>query len=377
MKTTSASTFAIRTVRLAATLAVATVLSVAAVAPFAPAEAAPKAGFGNRGTRTFQAPPQTQTAPRTAQPIERTQAQRPAQPATPGATGTAQPGGFMNGFGGTMLKGLLIGGLIGALLGGGFGGFAGFLGLILQVALIAGGIWLVMRLIRSRQQPAAAGAGGPLNRDAGPGLGGGGLGGMPGDRGPSAPGGAGQPPAGYGPPSGYDPPAGQRPATGGLGGLLGGLGGLGGNRQARLEPSDDLGLDGTDFEAFERLLGQIQTAFGRGDLETLREHTTHEVFQELESQLDEMKRQGLVNEISGVKLLRGDLAEAWREGMSEYATVAMQFEMVDATRETATGRVVDGDPERPTEITQVWTFWRQRGTGAPGPWVLSAMQDVE
>ncbi len=37
------------------------------------------------------------------------------------------------------------------------------------------------------------------------------------------------------------------------------------------------------------------------------------------------------------------------------------------------GRVVEGDPNQPTEATEVWTFMRSRG----GPWLLSAIQQVE
>jgi predicted lipid-binding transport protein (Tim44 family) len=34
---------------------------------------------------------------------------------------------------------------------------------------------------------------------------------------------------------------------------------------------------------------------------------------------------GLINRVTDVKLLQGDLAEAWREGRTEHATVAMRF----------------------------------------------------
>jgi len=36
-----------------------------------------------------------------------------------------------------------------------------------------------------------------------------------------------------------------------------------------------------------------------------------------------------------VKLLRGDLAEAWREGNADYATVAMNFALKDSMVERA------------------------------------------
>ena len=49
---------------------------------------------------------------------------------------------------GGLAGGLLAGGLIGMMMGGSmFGaGFAGFLGVLLQMALIGGVIWLLLRL---------------------------------------------------------------------------------------------------------------------------------------------------------------------------------------------------------------------------------------
>ncbi|RVM02011.1 hypothetical protein CN134_35530, partial [Sinorhizobium meliloti] len=74
-------------------------------------------GFGSRGSRTFSTPPVTRTAPAPAAPIDRTMTPRQnAQPSTstnPAAqnrTTNARPG-FFSGFGGSMLGGLMMGGL--------------------------------------------------------------------------------------------------------------------------------------------------------------------------------------------------------------------------------------------------------------------------
>ena len=79
-----------------------------------------------------------------------------------------------------------------------------------------------------------------------------------------------------------------------------------------------------------------------------------------------------VNKVSDVKLLQGDLAEAWREGETDYASVAMRFSLVDKTLERATGRVVAGSdtPGR-----------SDRGLGpsrgrAAASWELSAIQQT-
>ena len=73
--------------------------------------------------------------------------------------------------------------------------------------------------------------------------------------------------------------------------------------------------------------------------------------------------------VDDVKLLQGDLAEAWQEGTTDYATVAMRFSLIDRTVDKATGRILEGS-EQPTETTEVWTFRRDQN----GPWKLSAIQ---
>ena len=79
----------------------------------------------------------------------------------------------------------------------------------------------------------------------------------------------------------------------------------------------------------------------------------------------------MVNQLSAVKLLRGDLAEAWREGNDEYATVAMRYSLIDRTLDRASGRLAEGS-DRPQETTELWTFMRVSG----GKWLLSAIQQT-
>ena len=106
------------------------------------------------------------------------------------------------------------------------------------------------------------------------------------------------------------------------------------------------------------LLDFIQTPAGQGLLGAVAGYAAN-------------AQRGLVNRTSDVKLLQGDLSEAWREDEFEYATVAMRFSLVDQMIERASGRVVEGGPQ-PVEVTELWTFVRKRG----GAWILSAIQQA-
>jgi predicted lipid-binding transport protein (Tim44 family) len=288
-----------------------------------------RGGMGSRGSRTFSPPPATNTAPSQAAPIQRS--------VTPPASAQQQPGssapqpGMSGGFGRSLLGGLaggLLGaGLFGLLTGqgffGGMGGFASIIGLLFQIAFLAFLARLAFQWWQGRQTAAV------------------GLG-----------------PRSGGNLFGFDPRA--------------GFGGGGARPGARTQP---LQLSAADFPAFERLLGATQEAYSREDVNALAGLATPEMVGYLNEEFDEHRRRGVINKVSGVKLLQGDLSEAWREGSDEYATVAMRFALNDVTEDRATGRIVSGDSTTPTQLTQVWTFRRPAGA-PPEAWKLSAMQEA-
>ncbi|MCW5736988.1 MAG: Tim44 domain-containing protein [Enhydrobacter sp.] len=299
-------------------------------------------GGGSRGSKTNQAPPPTQTAP-AAKPVERSVTPSQQAQARPNAAPGATQGGFFarNPFMSGLMGGLLGAGLIGMLFGGGFGGFggmAGMLGLLLQLALIGGLGYLAYRLIKGRSAAPAA----PRPAFAG---------GMP------APG-----PGPAGSPMG-------RSLLAGLGG--GGAGAGTGAGAAAATASSNLAIAPEDFNTFERMLSDIQSAFSKGDLAALRTMVTPEMLGYFSEQLSVNASRGVENKVEAVKLEQGDLAEAWSEGGIDYASVAMRFSMIDVTRRIADGTIVEGNAQVRTEATEVWTFLRSRG----GNWILTAISE--
>ncbi len=308
-------------------------------------------GFGSRGTRTFQSPAVTRTAPNTATPIDRTMTQPQNTPSSAQQQGfgqnrpATQGRGLFGGFGGSLLGGLALGGLIGMLMGNGFGGGIGFLGLLLQMALILGAVTLAMRFFGRNRQTASAGYSprGSAGTEYAPGNSGFGTSGFGGSdtRGPAM-------------------PAFKIPSIGG------------GQRQETPRPADEIGVGQGDLDTFETILKQVQTAYANEDYAALRKLTTPEAMSYLAEELSDNATRGLKNEVSDVSLVQGDVSEAWQEDGADYATVAMRYESIDVVRERATGRVVEGDPDKLTEAVELWTFLRKRG----GDWQVSAIQGV-
>ena len=286
--------------------------------------------FGSRGARTFSAPSATPMAPRAA-PMERSMTspndsifRRPAP--------FSQGGFFSGGFGRGLLGGFIGAGLFGLLFGhglfGGLGGGMSILGLLLQIGLLFLLFKFVMGFVRGRR-PAFQGAA-------------------------------------------FDSRRGPRIRPGGehAGGFAGfGGGAAGAPRDTKLEVAP------ADFSVFEQRLVAIQSAFGAEDFDRLRALATPEMASYFAEELAGNAKKGLVNRVSDVKFLQGDLSEAWREQQGEYATVAMRFSLIDTMADRVSGKIVSGDPAAPQQATEVWTFARHVG-GAPGDWKLSAIQQA-
>jgi len=312
----------IKTLIVAAALAMPVAIAVSSSVDARPG------GGGSRGMRTWSAPPTTRTAPNTAQPMQRSITQPGAT--NPAAGAAASRGGFFNRPGMGMLGGLAAGflgaGLFGMLFGGGLfsglGSLSSIFGLIIQLALI----YFVVRLAMSWWQRRNASAYASASAAPGP-----------------------------------APAPDQGPLANARSGFGFGLGG--GANDVPLEIKPD------DYDTFERLLGEVNDAWSKQDIAKLHTLATPEMVSYFTQDLNANKERGVVNLVSDVKLLQGDLAEAWREGQTDYATVALRFSLIDKTVEQATGRLVEGS-DTPTEVTDVWTFTRRPGTG----WELSAIQ---
>ncbi len=289
-----------------------------AVAP-ALSWARPVFSGGSRGTHTYTPVPGTSTSPYGAAPM-----QRSMTPNYGSSTGSGYGSSYGSRYGGSPFTSGLLGGLIGAgiggmLFGGGFfGGMhggGGFLGFLIQMALLYfAARWLFRRFAGV---PVAAGPGFfARNFAAAPGLG-----------------------SGFG-------------------------GGMG-------RSSRPVAIQQSDYQAFEQVLKNVQAAWSAHDLNGLSQFATPEMVGYFGEQMAEQASRGVRNQVTDVRLQQGDLAEAWSEGSREYATVALRYSMVDVTFDPSR-RVVDGSLTERVTATEVWTFVRTPG----GRWVLSAIQQT-
>lgn len=285
--------------------------------------------LGSRGGQTFNLPPSTVTAPKAAAPIERSMTSFGTRaPAVARPVIMAVPSRF-GGYGAVLAGGLAGAALFALLWSAVSAGSVSDIGPIMQIALIAGAAWLLLTFGRGPKKPALA-------------------------RGPSG-----------------SPTAAARNMLERFRQTLASNGGFaaGGGPSA-------LAIGSADYDRFEELLQDIQRAYGRDNSFALGAMTTPEMFSYASQDLAENAKTGVRNELSGVNLLQGDLSEAWHETGSDYATMAMRYDLIPVVAQQGSGRATSGVRIASEEVTELWTFRRDDRDPEQG-WQLSAIQQVE
>jgi predicted lipid-binding transport protein (Tim44 family) len=276
--------------------------------------------MGSRGLRSYEN--------NSAQPLSRSMTPAPQSPMQPGfAPAAPSP---MYGGGSFFQRHPFLTGLAGGFLGSWLFGHSGYaadgsaggsgMGMLLEIVIIGGLIYLAFRLFRGRAfSPAGAGRV-PFS--------------MPRSAGASA-------------------------------------------AAARPDRGRDINLGDGDLAAFQALHAAVQEAWSAGDLGRLRRLMTPEMLSYFSEELTRNASQGVQNIVSDLQLVKGELTESWEEGDLQYGTAYMRWRAVDYI--VRLGRspgdpdyIVSGNPRNPTEAEEVWTFVRRRG----GDWLLSAIQQV-
>jgi predicted lipid-binding transport protein (Tim44 family) len=284
------------------------ILILAMAAFYLLAEAAEAARLG--GGRSFGSRPSYQRSAPAPAPSPTSPQMSPGQPTSqmPGtATGMRPLGG--------MFGGLLMGGLIGSLLfGGGMQG-AGGIGL-LDIILLGGGLYLLMRFLRARRMAAETAGAGSMSFDRGPAQGWGS--------------------------SGYAPSADAAADT-------------------DAAPSVPPGFDSEEFLKGAKLIyTRLQTSWDKRDLEDIHQFTSPEVFEEIQRQTQEDPTPGKTE----LLLITPKILEVREMDGQTVASVLYDVMMRE------------NNAEMSRQVREIWHFSRAAGN-SDAFWVLEGIQQVE
>lgn len=112
----------------------------------------------------------------------------------------------------------------------------------------------------------------------------------------------------------------------------------------------------------------IVTAFSGGDKDKLKGLLSDEVFDNFARVIDGRATRGETLETKLVAIRSAAITGAEMRGQTAFVTVTFVSEQINVTRDKE-GRIVDGEPGRAEDVTDVWTFARNTRSRDPN-WAL-------
>jgi predicted lipid-binding transport protein (Tim44 family) len=141
---------------------------------------------------------------------------------------------------------------------------------------------------------------------------------------------------------------------------------------------DAIAAEDPSFDAQHFLTGaraayeMIVTAYAAGDRRSLKNLLSPEVYEGFEAAIAERESKGETVETRFVSLDTAEFIGAEQRGGVAQITVRFVSQLISATRDRS-GAVIDGSPEKVTEVTDVWTFARDVASRDPN-WKLVATE---
>jgi predicted lipid-binding transport protein (Tim44 family) len=117
----------------------------------------------------------------------------------------------------------------------------------------------------------------------------------------------------------------------------------------------------------------IVLAFANGDRRALKDLLSSEVYDSFDAVIKDREKRDQKTETRFVSIEKAELTGAEARDRTAQLTVRFVSQMISVTRDK-TGTIVDGNPDKISDITDVWTFardissrdpnWKLVGTGS-------------
>jgi predicted lipid-binding transport protein (Tim44 family) len=138
----------------------------------------------------------------------------------------------------------------------------------------------------------------------------------------------------------------------------------------------DKGFDPRHFltgaRAAYEMIVVVVVAFAQGDRRTLREWLSKDVYDSFDGVIRERESRGETSETRFVTIDTTEIAGAELRGRTAQLTTRFVSQIVSVTRDKS-GNVTDGNADKVTDVTDVWTFARDVTSRDPN-WKLVATE---
>ena len=141
---------------------------------------------------------------------------------------------------------------------------------------------------------------------------------------------------------------------------------------------DAIVAEDSNFDAKHFITGartayeMVVTAFAEGDRRQLRSLLSREVFEGFDAAISEREGRGETAETRFVSIDGSTITAAELRGRTAQITIRFVSKLVSATRDRS-GAVIEGNAEKVTDVTDVWTFARDVSSRDPN-WKVVATE---
>jgi predicted lipid-binding transport protein (Tim44 family) len=136
---------------------------------------------------------------------------------------------------------------------------------------------------------------------------------------------------------------------------------------------EDPSFDAKHFVAGSRAAYEmIVTAYAEGDRRNLKNLLSREVYDGFDTAIRERETKGETAESRFVSIDKADITAAEMRGRTAHVTVHFVSQLVSLTRDR-NGTVIEGSPDKVTDVNDVWTFARDISSRDPN-WKLVATE---
>jgi len=116
----------------------------------------------------------------------------------------------------------------------------------------------------------------------------------------------------------------------------------------------------------------IVLAYAEGDRRSLKNLLSRDVYEGFEAAIRERENKGETVETRFVAINKSDVTGAELRGRTAQITVRFVSQLISVTRDKS-ANVIEGNPEKVTDVTDVWTFARDLASRDPN-WKLVATE---
>ena len=136
---------------------------------------------------------------------------------------------------------------------------------------------------------------------------------------------------------------------------------------------EDKSFDAKHFVAGARAAYEmIVLGYAEGDRRTLKNLLSRDVYEGFEAAIRARENKGETVETRFVSIDKSDVSGAELRGRTAQITVRFVSQLISVTRDKS-GNVIEGSPDKVTDVTDVWTFARDLSSRDPN-WKLVATE---